>query len=178
VLFGGKPRPALERDCRQQLFRVYEHIFKMKIPTFRNCLRVADDALKDIKFDTGVLYYNYHKNSAQYERRHITLHSTQTYLDRIQEDMLKYELEGPLDIVENFVEFRWAVALWRFMAETDCAQNSARMSAMQGASKNSKEVLMLITREYNRARQTKITTELCEICGGVEALRQQELDRD
>lgn len=44
------------------------------------------------------------------------------------------------------------------------------MNAMENASKNAKEMLEKLNLNYNRARQAKITTELCEIISGASAV--------
>ena len=50
------------------------------------------------------------------------------------------------------------------------AEQSARMAAMENASKNCGEILEKLTLQFNRARQAKITTELCEIISGASAV--------
>jgi F-type H+-transporting ATPase subunit gamma len=45
------------------------------------------------------------------------------------------------------------------------------MTAMDSATKNAAEVIDRLTLQYNRARQAAITTELMEIIGGAEALK-------
>jgi F-type H+-transporting ATPase subunit gamma len=45
------------------------------------------------------------------------------------------------------------------------------MTAMDSATKNASEVIGQLTLAYNRARQAAITTELMEIIGGAEALK-------
>ena len=47
---------------------------------------------------------------------------------------------------------------------------SARMNAMENASKNAGEILESLTLEYNKARQARITMELVEIISGASAL--------
>jgi F-type H+-transporting ATPase subunit gamma len=44
------------------------------------------------------------------------------------------------------------------------------MTAMDAATTNANELLVSLNLTYNRARQTKITTEILEIVGGAEAL--------
>jgi F-type H+-transporting ATPase subunit gamma len=44
------------------------------------------------------------------------------------------------------------------------------MNAMENASKNAKEIFEKLTLQYNYARQSRITTELCEIIAGSSAL--------
>lgn len=43
------------------------------------------------------------------------------------------------------------------------------MNAMENASKNASEMLDKLTLEYNKARQSKITTELIEVISGANA---------
>ena len=44
------------------------------------------------------------------------------------------------------------------------------MNAMENASKNAGEIVEKLTLEYNKARQAKITMELCEIISGASAV--------
>jgi F-type H+-transporting ATPase subunit gamma len=46
------------------------------------------------------------------------------------------------------------------------------MTAMDAATKNASEMIDKLTLKYNRARQATITTELMEIIGGADALRE------
>lgn len=56
------------------------------------------------------------------------------------------------------------------MLDTLTAEHGARMTAMHIASDNANALLQDLRREYNRARQSVITTELIDIVGGAEAL--------
>ena len=47
----------------------------------------------------------------------------------------------------------------------------ARMTAMDSATNNAKEMISQLTLQYNRARQAAITKELMEIVSGAEALK-------
>ena len=59
---------------------------------------------------------------------------------------------------------------YSIMLDTLTAEHGARMTAMHIASDNANELLQDLRREYNRARQDVITTELIDIVGGAEAL--------
>ena len=50
-------------------------------------------------------------------------------------------------------------------------EHSARMTAMTAAADNTEELINDLTLELNHARQAAITTEISEIAGGAEALR-------
>ncbi|NCB62617.1 MAG: ATP synthase F1 subunit gamma [Clostridia bacterium] len=62
--------------------------------------------------------------------------------------------------------------LFGALVESFCSEQSARMTAMDAASKNAQDMLKRLSLEYNRARQAAITQEITEISGGAEGLRQ------
>jgi len=61
--------------------------------------------------------------------------------------------------------------IYAVLAETLTAEHSARMVAMNNASKNCEELIDALTLRMNKARQASITKEIGEIMGGAEALR-------
>merc|ERR1719395_502296 len=60
--------------------------------------------------------------------------------------------------------------LLRTMQDSVASELAARMSAMQAATDNAKELQSNLEREMNRARQAKITQELMEIIAGADAI--------
>jgi F-type H+-transporting ATPase subunit gamma len=64
------------------------------------------------------------------------------------------------------------VQVYRALMESLAAEYGARMTAMEAATKNASEMIDLLTIQYNKARQERITKELLDIVGGAEALRQ------
>lgn len=60
--------------------------------------------------------------------------------------------------------------LWVAFLNNAASEQSARMNAMQNASKNAKEIYDKLTLIYNKARQARITMELVEIISGASAL--------
>lgn len=60
--------------------------------------------------------------------------------------------------------------LWVALLNNAASEQSARMNAMENASKNAGEILEALTLKYNKARQARITTELVEIISGMTAL--------
>ena len=56
------------------------------------------------------------------------------------------------------------------MLQNAACEQTSRMNAMENASKNAAEILKDLSLEYNKARQTRITSELCEIISGASAL--------
>ncbi len=61
--------------------------------------------------------------------------------------------------------------VYRALMESLAAEYGARMTAMDAATRNAQEMIDLLTIQYNKARQERITKELLDIVGGAEALR-------
>jgi F-type H+-transporting ATPase subunit gamma len=64
------------------------------------------------------------------------------------------------------------VSILRALYESQAGELGARMTAMDAATKNAKEMIGSLTLQYNKARQAAITKELMEIIGGSEALKE------
>jgi F-type H+-transporting ATPase subunit gamma len=62
--------------------------------------------------------------------------------------------------------------IWRSLLESNAAEQGARMVAMDNATTNAEELIEDLTLEYNRARQSAITSELLDITNGAEALEE------
>ena len=60
------------------------------------------------------------------------------------------------------------------MTESFCAEQSARMTAMDSATKSANDMIRDLQLEYNRTRQGSITQEITEIIGGASAVKNQE----
>jgi len=61
--------------------------------------------------------------------------------------------------------------VFRALVETAASEHGARRTAMKNATDSAGDMLDVLTRSYNRARQGQITQELSEIVGGAEALK-------
>ena len=60
--------------------------------------------------------------------------------------------------------------LWKAVLESNTSEQGARMSAMDSATENAKELERELRLKYNQARQSAITTEISEIVSGAQAL--------
>jgi F-type H+-transporting ATPase subunit gamma len=62
-------------------------------------------------------------------------------------------------------------SVYRALVETVAGEQSARRTAMKNATDNAGEMLNVLRRTFNRARQAQITQEIAEIVGGAAALQ-------
>jgi F-type H+-transporting ATPase subunit gamma len=65
-----------------------------------------------------------------------------------------------------------AVQIYQAVLESQASEHAARMIAMHNATENARDIVKTLTLTYNKARQAGITSEILEISGGAEALRQ------
>lgn len=84
--------------------------------------------------------------------------------DWIYEPSQRALFEG---LLPRFVESQ----VFRALLESQASEQGARMTAMDSASNNAKDLINKLTLTYNRVRQASITTELMEITSGAEALK-------
>jgi F-type H+-transporting ATPase subunit gamma len=83
----------------------------------------------------------------------------------------EFEPESPdllVELVPRYVE----AAVFGALLEASASEHTARQRAMAAATENADDLVKTLTIVMNRARQEAITTEIMEIVGGAEALRQ------
>lgn len=88
-----------------------------------------------------------------------------------------YEFEpGPEQILDRLLPRYAEARLFSALLEGAASFFAAQQRAMKSATDNAEELITKLSREMNRARQDSITTEIMEIVGGAEALRQGQSD--
>jgi len=85
---------------------------------------------------------------------------------------LQYDfLPTAQSILEEVVPMSFKVKLFKCFLDAAVSEQVARMVAMKSATENAGEMIKMLSRTYNRARQTQITKEIMEVIGGAEALK-------
>jgi len=146
-------------------------------PDYDRAAEFIHNVVEDFKnevTDKVVIVYNGFLNMLSQEIRVRDLLPISLDDIKIQDNasMLNIEPEEDEDevlkeLTDKYIDFNMYYALIDSLA----AEHSARMQAMEAATKNAKEKVDSLTVEYNKARQAAITTELIEIISGVEALK-------
>jgi len=75
------------------------------------------------------------------------------------------------EIVSSLIPKHLNFQVWRVLLDSNAAEHGARMSAMENASTNARDLIKVLQLNYNKARQAAITKELLEIVAGAEALK-------
>jgi F-type H+-transporting ATPase subunit gamma len=81
----------------------------------------------------------------------------------------KYEPSAQ-SILDTLVPEVFITSVYTASLDAIASEHGARMSAMESASKNSKELIRKLSLKMNKLRQAKITTELAEVVSGAESL--------
>jgi F-type H+-transporting ATPase subunit gamma len=84
---------------------------------------------------------------------------------------LSYEfLPSPAEILAEIVPASFKARLFKSFLDAAVSEQIARMVAMKSATENAGDMISTLKMQYNRARQSQITSELSEIIGGAAAL--------
>jgi F-type H+-transporting ATPase subunit gamma len=81
----------------------------------------------------------------------------------------KYEPSAQ-SILDTLIPEVFITSVYTSILDAIAAEHGSRMSAMESASKNCKEMIKKLTLKANKLRQAKITTELIEVVSGAESL--------
>jgi len=154
------------------LVRVFEKNFRLAISdskpgktmTFKQVSLMAE-AFRATPWDRASVIYNRYKNAASFKpfTENFLRFDTNVPLPKHLND---FELEGDQEVLRNLEEFRFVVRLWHIWAEMEACEFSARVNAMEASTKAAKDLSASLLQKSNRIRQSKITTEICDLVAG------------
>jgi len=167
VICGDKAKAALQRTNAADILCSLNELGR-KPPMFEEATFIAEQVVDTgYEFDVCKMFYNKFKSAIAYEMTHHPIHSFGTLTTA--ETMLQYD-DVDEATLQSFYEFSLANLVFYGMKESACAEQSARMTAMDNATKNAGDMIQALQIVYNRTRQAVITTELIEIISGCVAL--------
>jgi len=163
---------------RGQLRRLYGESIKVSMTevvspgNFTLAGAIASDLIANGAgdYDAVVIMYNAFKNKATYEQKYKVIKPFAG--EGEDEPMLAYEFEPDTksEVLVDLHEYLLTSQVFQSLMDGAAAEQASRMSAMENASQNAGEMIDSLTLRYNRARQSRITTELIEIISGASAL--------
>lgn len=167
---GDKGSMALARIMPDLLDNAITHVqTPLNFPTASSIAYQVLDHAKEC--DRIVLVYNEFKNVLSQFLRKAEVLTKDDFMKSFKY-VVKHDAEEP-DLVhaaQFFYEFYVNTMFYHAMLNNIASEQSSRMNAMENASKNAGEIVTKLTLEYNKARQAKITMELCEIISGASAV--------
>lgn len=166
--FSKKKYPVIGR---------YDHLLE-KI-SFDQIVPVAEQLMKyftDKEFDSIHLVYNQFKNAAvqrlmveQFLPIQPVSKEGSTGKPSTHHDYL-FEPDKET-IIRELIPKTLRIHIYQAILDSFASEQGARMTAMQQATENAKEIIRLLQISYNKARQDLITRQLLEIVAGAEALK-------
>ncbi|MEE8126501.1 MAG: ATP synthase F1 subunit gamma [Nitrospirales bacterium] len=147
--------------------------------SFEHALEIGHNIVSQYQegaFDEGYVVYNEFKSVMQQE---VTvekwlpiepLHEPNEKENRYTGGGYLYEPDEK-ELLETLLPKYFEIQTYRILLESAAAEQAARMTAMDGATRNAGELIKKVTLFYNKTRQAAITKELMDIVGGSEALK-------
>lgn len=157
------------------------------IPNFANATEVANGAIRDFiagDVDQVFLIFNQFKSALSQVPTMVQIlpfpKPAKAKTGKAEHGAAKKEGAGfrldyivepnPAEVFNELLPQLVTIQFLRSLLENAVGEHIARMTAMDSATKNTKELIGSLTLKMNRARQAAITKELIEIVSGAEAL--------
>jgi len=167
ILVGDKAKAIVLRSHGDKILYSFNNYGK-RPPLFSDASLVANTILNsDFEYDRATMVFNTFKSVISYNTTELPIFSAKAIAESPKIDLYDSIDE---DVLTCYNEFSLASLILFAMKEGACSEQSARMTAMDAASKNAGEMIDKLTLTFNRTRQAVITRELIEIISGAAAL--------
>ncbi|XP_046977328.1 ATP synthase subunit gamma, mitochondrial-like [Vanessa cardui] len=167
VCVGDKSRAMLRRQYSENMLINVKDIGRIA-PVFKDASTIAAAIVQSgYMYDIGEIYYNKYFSPVKYEMTIIPFF-TKSKIEAAPNMNAFDDVED--DQLESYSEWTFAALLFYALKESAASEQSARMAAMDNATKNADDMIRKLTLLFNRTRQAVITRELIEIISGAAAL--------
>ena len=167
VIVVGKK--GLSYVKRFDIDTIEEYVDISDVPTVKECKVIFEKALrlylnKDIS-EINVVYTKFYSAVKQ-----VPMMETILPFDKVEGEEDKCMVEPDIKtVLKDTLNLYLKVKMRSIMLNSKCSEQSARMTAMDGATNNANDLLSNLNLKYNRIRQGIITQEISEIVGGASA---------
>lgn len=174
ITLGEKGRAQMRRILSDKI------LLSMTDATYPTTFNVACGAANEVLSQDVSSYENVHMVYNEFRSAIAYVPTVKTLPplvgEGLNEPLVEYEFEqdSKNEVLEDLKEYMVATSMFYAQVENAASEQSARTSAMENASKNAGELIDALTLQYNKARQSRITTELIEIISGASALEKQK----
>jgi F-type H+-transporting ATPase subunit gamma len=147
--------------------------------SFEKVAALAEELMKSFtsqEYDRIVIVYNQFKNAAVQRLMVEPFLPVEATVPKTTSKkpsaVLDYIFEPDKEtIIRELIPKTLRTQLYKVILDSFASEQGARMTAMQQATDNAKEILKELQLSYNKARQAAITKEILEIVSGAEALK-------
>lgn len=177
IITIGRKATEYFRKRKYNVIASHDELFDQL--TFANASAIAEKMMKGFagkEFDRIDLIYNQFKNAAvqrliveQYLPIAPPAAAAQAPAVKVESDYI-FEPDQET-IVRELIPKTLRIQLFKAVLDSFASEQGARMTAMQKATENAKDLLRDLNISYNKARQNAITNAILEIVSGAEALK-------
>jgi F-type H+-transporting ATPase subunit gamma len=171
-VIGEKGTSALIRPFPDVLLSsVSEVLYPLNFTIASSLSHLISTTADEENCDNVVIIFNEFKSVIASMVRRIEILSRKNFLQQFKY-IVRHDTEEPdKDFSKHYYyELYVATQLYHALLQNAASEQTARMNAMENASKNAGEMLGRLSLTYNKARQARITMELVEIISGANAL--------
>ncbi|MBN1638916.1 MAG: ATP synthase F1 subunit gamma [Ignavibacteriales bacterium] len=173
ICIGRKGYEYLRKN-KFKIERNYLHLFvELKYDISIKLSKIISESYQKLKYDKVYIIYNEFLSTAKSTvrcKQFLPLKIS----DCTQGDKNlceKYILEPDTrSLIQSLTPKYLSSEIWQVLIDSYASELSARMLAMDMATENTKEIIRLLSSEYNKKRQDSITREILEIVSGANAL--------
>ncbi|EDS78070.1 ATP synthase F1 subunit gamma [Clostridium massiliodielmoense] len=169
ITVGKKGRTYLKKF---KIDSIAEFVEIPEIPTLKEVKAILEKALnlylnKEIS-EINVVYTDFVSSVKQESKVKKLLPITMEEDNKELNSFVEFEPDKNI-VLEGISELYLKQTLLNLMLNSKTSEESARMTAMDGATSNANDLLDKLNLKYNRIRQSSITQEISEIVGGAQA---------
>ena len=172
---GKKVRDLIKKEVNEGKF----YTFEKQQPSFAEMQTVGNELAELFKTgEVGKVHvaYNVFHSAISFESSVRTL--LPITLDETEKEKMKEEFPfdfkydpAPEEILNTLIPEVYTSTLYTSLLDGVAAEHGSRMSSMDSAASNCKDVIKTLTLKMNKLRQAAITTELIEVVSGAESLK-------
>lgn len=173
IMTVGRKGSALMRGLYgEKLIASYDNL-SHPAPSLEGAQKVRDDVTERFlagEFDSVTLVYSAFESALTQTPTPRSL--IPLALDQAEDEGdYSYDFEPePEAVLEYLLPLNLNTQIYLGMLESFASEQGARMTAMDNATRNAKDLIESLSITYNRTRQAQITKELIEIISGAEAV--------
>jgi len=169
VAIGQKAAASFARTDGERIKVTALELGKKPI-SFTEVAQIADQVTADhLEYERATMLHNHFNSVISFELRRTHILSPASFLEAGSEKLQDYDVDDDDELADSH-KFSVASALWNAAVQNQASELGARMTSMDNATRNAGDITERLTRQYNRGRQTAITTELIEIISGAAAI--------
>ena len=168
TLVGRKGRDFYRRRGAKILS---EHVNVAGRPAYQDAAAIAQEVIRRYKDgETDAVFAVNNEFKSVMSQKLAVMQLLPVNLETENKEVKDYIYEqSPIDMLDRLMPRYVEVAVFRALLETIASYQAARMTAMDKASSNARDVIDTLTLNMNRIRQAAITKEIIEVVSGAAA---------